>query len=155
MGSFDEFIDDIARSFENSHNQGVEGFPFHTRCRYTSLIRTLSTTIPDLVEDGLCIFPGTTEMLNFNAGLLNCIVDFQPAVVCSDGHLEYWKHGVPHADGGPAIVSLKDQLLEYWYGGHHIFTRSMLPEEVIHYTQLHLNELFFWDSYFFTELEDE
>jgi hypothetical protein len=50
---------------------------------------------------------------------------------------------------------LQDQLLEYWYGGHHILTRTMLPEEVIHYTQLHLNELFFWDSYFFTELEGE
>jgi hypothetical protein len=120
MGSFDEFIDDIARSFENRHDQAVEGFPSHTLCRYTSLISTLSTTIQDLVEDGLCIFPGTTEMLNFNAGLLNCIVDCQPAVVCKDGHLEYWKDGVPHAEGGPAVVSLHDQILEYWYNGHHI-----------------------------------
>jgi hypothetical protein len=42
MGSFDEFIDDIARSFENRHDQAIEGFPSHTLCRYTSLISTLS-----------------------------------------------------------------------------------------------------------------
>jgi hypothetical protein len=155
MSSFDEFIDDIARSFEDGHHRKIEGFPSQTLCRYISLIRTLSTGIPYLVEDGISMFPGTSEMLSFKAGLLNCVVDFQPAVVCKDGHLEYWKDGVPHAEGGPAIVSLHDQVLEYWYNGHHIFTRSMTSEEVIHYTQLHLNELFLWDTYFFSELEDE
>jgi hypothetical protein len=86
--------------------------------------------------------------------VLHRIVDFQPAIVCSDGILEYWKDGFPHADVGPAIISIPDSSIEYWYSGVHIFTRSMSKEESKHYEQLFINERLFWEGYFFTELDD-
>lgn len=73
------------------------------------------------IQDGDVLFP--KMIMRFKNGLLHG--ENEPAVSCTDGHLEFWKDGRLHKDNGPAVVNIREQpegqdYEEYWKNGERI-----------------------------------
>ncbi|MCL2804470.1 MAG: hypothetical protein FWD26_00840 [Treponema sp.] len=61
-------------------------------------------------------------IINFVDGCIsNFLSDediYQPAIECSDAHIEYWEKGLLHKNVGPAVISLWGDKHEYWNKGN-------------------------------------
>ena len=73
------------------------------------------------IQDGDILLPGM--IMRFKNGLLHA--EGEPAISCTDGHLEYWKHGKLHAVGQAAVTTIREDANgnvyeEFWENGVHI-----------------------------------
>ena len=66
-----------------------------------------------LVND--TIDKGTGAILRFRNGFLDG--GNLPAVECDDFHMEFYKDGQLHREGGPAVVSNYGKVKEFWKNG--------------------------------------
>ena len=57
----------------------------------------------------------TGAILRFKNGLLDG--GHLPAIECDDAHLEFYKDGQLHREGGPAVISDYGKIKEYWKNG--------------------------------------
>jgi hypothetical protein len=56
------------------------------------------------------------SILRFKNGYLHG--ENEPAVVCDDGHIEFWNNGKLHrGKGDPAIISQSGDITEFWTNG--------------------------------------
>jgi len=73
------------------------------------------------IQDGDILLP--KMIMRFKNGLLHG--EEEPAVSCTDGHLEYWKNGRLHCESGPAVLTIMEQedggdYEEFWENGDRI-----------------------------------
>ena len=57
----------------------------------------------------------TGAILRFKNGFLDG--GRLPAIECDDAHMEFYKDGQLHREGGPAVVSDYGKIKEYWKNG--------------------------------------
>jgi hypothetical protein len=71
------------------------------------------------------------DISRFKDGLLHGGADAegeaQPAVELLDGHTEWWKEGLLHRDGGPAVVTGHGTWEEFWLRGELVMIRVFGP----------------------------
>lgn len=86
-----------------------------TAARFTHLVGQQLTDDhgKPLVNDTLDADTGA--ILRFKNGFLDG--GHLPAIECDDAHLEFYKHGQLHRDGGPAVISDYGKVKEYWKNG--------------------------------------
>ena len=86
-----------------------------TVARFTHLAGELLTDEhgQPLVND--TIDKDTGAILRFRNGYLDG--GNLPAVECDDSHMEFYKDGQLHREGGPAVVSNYGKIKEFWKNG--------------------------------------
>ena len=64
----------------------------------------------------------TRAILRFKSGYLDG--GNLPAVECEDAHMEFYKEGKLHREGGPAVISDYGRVKEFWENGERVSGRS-------------------------------
>lgn len=92
-----------------------------TKARFLQYTDKICRDESGRIQDGDILLP--KMIMRFKNGLLHG--EGEPAVSCTDGHLEFWKNGHLHKDDGPAVVNIMEQedgidYEEYWINGERI-----------------------------------
>lgn len=63
------------------------------------------------------------QIMRFSNGLLHA--EDEPAIACSDGHLEWWQNGRLHREDGPAVQTIREDengevYGEWWQNGERV-----------------------------------
>jgi len=92
-----------------------------TKARFLQYTDKICRDESGRIQDGDILLP--KMIMRFKNGLLHG--EGEPAVSCTDGHLEFWKNGRLHKENGPAIVNIMEQedgidYEEYWINGERI-----------------------------------
>ncbi|HQF74222.1 MAG TPA: hypothetical protein PK786_10060 [Treponemataceae bacterium] len=92
-----------------------------TKARFLQYTDKICRDESGRIQDGDILLP--KMIMRFKNGLLHG--EGEPAVSCTDGHLEFWKNGRLHKENGPAVVNIMEQkdgidYEEYWINGERI-----------------------------------
>ncbi|TAH52354.1 MAG: hypothetical protein EWM51_08770 [Treponema sp.] len=92
-----------------------------TKARFLTYTDKICRDESGRIQDGDILLP--KMIMRFKNGLLHG--ENEPAISCTDGHLEYWKNGKLHRDGKPAVLSIREDengntYEEYWINGERI-----------------------------------